>query len=680
VSRGAVKLELVRRGEPSASVERRLWPGLSRLFERPLPARGMDVLGERVSGVLRRLKLRRLDAERAERILSGAAALREIGERALGERITAARERVVLDRNHPGAIDAAYAVGVEAIRRELSLTLHPVQVLAGLAMAEGCCAELATGEGKTVSAILPGAIDAWGGRGVHVITVNDYLARRDAETCGPVYRRLGISVGVIQEGMKPAERREAYSRSITYAADKQVIFDHLRDRLHSPLDPSLARVLLDGLFGADPAEDHRADWTDHVVQRGLHAAIVDEADSVLIDEAVTPAIIGADAAGSGESGGAHYLTGAVIASGMVGGEHYHLDHRMRHVRLTDAGRALIAEHAAELPAFWAGPRRREELLVQALQAKELFVRGDDYVIKDGKVVIVDRSTGRILPGRQWQLGVHQAVEAKEGLAISHDRTTSSRVSYEQFFQRYRRLSGMTGTAMEVAGELWKSYRLPVVRIPTHRPVARVHAPDRYFALEREKFEAVAARVQELHRARRPVLVGTRSVIASERLGETLAARGISCQILNATREAEEAVIVRHAGEPGAVTVATNMAGRGTDIALGAGVRESGGLVVIATERHEESRVDRQLFGRSGRQGDPGLAEAFVSLEDGLIVLHGPKFLVALVRRASGARRELLCRVLWRAAQWSSGRKARVMRSQVLMSDAMTDMALHHRTR
>ena len=658
-------------------VSDRLWTGLSRGFDRPLPARGLDNLGERLVGAARRWSLRRLDHERAERILKDAAALAASGERALDSRIDEARERIMLRRDDPAAIDAAFAAGVEAIRRTLGLTLHPVQVLAGLVMSQGCCAELATGEGKTITAILPGALDAWCGRGVHIITVNDYLARRDAETCGPVFGRLGISVGIIQEGSTPDERRGAYSRSVTYAADKQVIFDHLRDRLLSPMDPSLTQALLDDLFGVLPGGDQRQDWTGRVVQRGLHAAIVDEADSVLIDEAVTPAIIGVDAAGAG---GEQYVTAAAIASELIAGEHYHLDHRMRHVRLTDQGREKLAERAHSLPAFWAGPRRREELMVQALQAKDLFTLGDDYVVKDGKVVIVDRSTGRILPGRQWQLGVHQAVEAKEGLALSDDRRTSSRVSYQQFFQRYRRLSGMTGTGMEVAEELWKSYHLPVVRVPTHKPVIRVHAPDRHFSTEREKFDAVVSRVDALHAQGRPVLVGTRSVVSSETLGAMLGARGIPCQILNATREAEEAAIVEHAGEPGAVTVATNMAGRGTDIRLGRGVVDNGGLVVIATERHEESRVDRQLFGRSGRQGDPGLAEAFVSLDDGLIVLHGPKLLIALVKRARGPWRKWLCRALWRTAQWSAGRKARVMRSQVLLSDAMTDMALHHRTR
>jgi preprotein translocase subunit SecA len=336
--------------------------------------------------------------------------------------------------------------------------------------------------------------------------------------------------------------------------------------------------------------------------------------------------------------------------------------------------------AARLPPFWSGPRRREEIVVVALTAKELYLKGDDYIVKDGQVVIVDRSTGRILPGRQWQMGIHQAVEAKEHVDTTSERRTTSRVSYQQFFQRYERLSGMTGTAMEVADELWTAYRLPVVRIPTHRPVIRTRAPDRYFETESQKFEAVADRVAELHRTGRPVLVGTRSVLSSERLGAMLSERGIQCNILNATREAEEAEIVARAGQRGAVTVATNMAGRGTDIKLGEGVCELGGLLVIATERHDESRVDRQLFGRAGRQGDPGAAEAFASLDDQLIANYGFGLLVGFVRRLVGPARTRLAGLLWKQAQWAAGKRHKTARAQVAAAESWMDAAFHHRSR
>lgn len=669
-------------GAAPASV-RRLWRPLAHPFVRERPAKGLDRVGERVIGAVRTRREARLDHARAREIEAEGRTLRSFGEAALNARAEEVAEMAGVGHAGPELVDAAFAVMYEVVRRELGLSLHHEQLVGALVMAAGCCAELATGEGKTVTAILPAALEAWSGRGVHVVTVNDYLARRDAETTRPAYQRLRLTVGVLQDSTPTDERRAAYQCSITYGADKQFIFDHLRDRLSAPLEPRLAGLLLDGLAGDSK---RNSAWTERVVQRELNCAIVDEADSVLIDEAVTPAIIGE----GGEKGAAgeaaegtpetHYHRAARIARDLTTGRDYQVDSRLRVVKLTEEGRSAVARAAGDLPPFWSGPRRREELVTQAVTAKELYVRGDDYIVKEGEVVIVDRSTGRVLPGRQWQLGVHQAVEAKEGLRVSEDRRTSARVSYQQFFQRYRRLAGMSGTAAEVAAELWSSYRLPVVRVPTHRPVIRVRETDRFFRRESEKFEAVAERVVEVNARGVPVLIGTRSVAASERLGAVLAARGVRCSILNATREAEEAEIIAGAGELGAVTVATNMAGRGTDIRLGKGVRELGGLMVIATERHDEARVDRQLFGRAGRQGDPGRAEAFVSLEDLLIAVHAPKLLRLACERMPRALLGLTARVTWAVAQWSAGRKASVLRSQVLQSDAWTDMALHHRSR
>ncbi len=674
-------------GDAAARPSDRLWPALAKPFVRAMPARGMDLAGERATGWrLRRRAARGLRA-RADAIIEAATALATDSERAFDEAIAGAREGVLLARNDAGAIDHAFAVAHAAVRRMIGLSLYPEQVMGALAMATGCCAEMATGEGKTLTAILPAALDGWTGRGVHVLTVNDYLARRDAQITSPAYARLGLSVGVLQDSTEPAHRRGAYDRDITYAADKQVIFDYLRDRLSSPLRPSLTGHLLDQVLADAPTApgDHRQRWSEQVAQRGLHAAIIDEADSILIDEAVTPAIIALavreDAPWAGEE---HYRIAAAIAEQFTAGDDYTVLERLRRVDLTDAGRERLDEAAGRLPPFWAGPRRREELLVQALSARALYRKGDDYIVRDGKVVIVDRSTGRVLEGRQWQLGVHQAVEAREGLEITQTRSTSSRTSYQRFFQRYRRLSGMTGTAWEVRHELWRDYRLPVVRIPTHRPVIRVHEPDAVFTTQEEKFSAVVARVAELHATGRPVLVGTRSVIASERLGEMLAGRGIACRILNATREAEEAEIVAQAGRAGAVTVATNMAGRGTDIILDARSRELGGLVVLATERHDESRVDRQLFGRAGRQGDPGLARAYVSLDDPLIVHYGLRPLVALYRSLppppSRPSRRPGAAALWWSSQHTAGRRAAMLRREVIRQDSWLELAMHHESR
>lgn len=651
-------------------------------------------------GVSRRLHARSLPWARAGQIQARAKTLQSLAERALDAAISDAREQFLLHPSDISAIDEAFAVGYEALRRELGLSLHPVQVLAAIAMNNGCCAELATGEGKTVTAILPAALAAWSGRGVHVITVNDYLARRDADTTRSVYKRLGLRVGVIQETTSNDERRDAYASDVTYSSDKQVIFDFLRDRLIAPLTPRLTPLLLDEVFqpslraggaGSMDAsarkilsslqeESTHAGWSHRVVQRGLYAAIVDEADSVLVDDAVTPAIISGEPETRESTNTAIFRLGAHVARELREAKDYTVDRELRRITLTDAGKNSLAKMAESFPHFWAGPRRREELAQQALAAKELYRLGDDYVVQEGKIQLVDRSTGRILPGRQWQLGMHQAVEAKEGIEITPERRTTSRSSYQSFFQRYRKLAGMTGTAKEVASELWRWYRLPVVRIPTNRPVARVHHPDRTFATMEQKFRAVAERTVELHQSGRPVLVGTRSVTDSERVAALLRERGVECSVLNATREAEEASIVARAGRAGAVTVSTNMAGRGTDIILDQEARKAGGLAVIATERHDEQRVDRQLFGRAGRQGDPGSAEAFVSLEDQLVQRAGPKFLRWLTAHASGKRREVLARILWRISQRIASGRWALMRAEAARAEAWLDTAMHGVTR
>jgi len=656
----------------------RLWDSLSRPFTREAPARGADLLGERIRArVARRKRPSRREWSEAESIMARARELSGHTERAFDAEVENLTAQMRL-REAPDARREGFAIAYEAVRRETGLSLHTEQVIGAILMAKGCCAEMATGEGKTITAVLPAALEGWKGRGVHVVTVNDYLARRDAQITSPVYNRLGLSVGFLQDESEAPERREAYAKSITYAADKQVIFDFLRDRLIAPVNPRLASLLLDQVErgSASPRVDH---WSGMVVQRGLHAAIVDEADSVLIDEAVTPAIIATKPPSeAAEEKTRHFRLAAEIALGLDRDRDYTVDTRLQRVDLTSAGRQRLADGAHDLPAFWAGPRRREELITRALSAQELHQRDDDYVVADGKVVIVDRSTGRMLDGRQWQLGVHQAVEAKESLQLSEENLTSARVSYQRFFQRYRRLAGMTGTGWEVADELWEYYRLPLVRVPTHRPVIRRKARDRVFTTETAKFEAVADHVAALQEKGRSVLVGTRSVASSERFGALLAQRGVGCRLLNANREAEEAEIIAEAGRSGMVTVATNMAGRGTDIIIDDRTRELGGLVVIATERHDEARVDRQLYGRSGRQGDPGLAEVFVALEDQLIQRHGLLPLRALCRAA--VLRPGVAPLLWALAQWSAGRRAAAMRKESAKADAWIDLAMHHHAR
>ena len=597
-------------------------------------------------------------------------ALRHHSDAAFSELVGETRTRLLL-RQADSQIDEAFAVTREAIRRELGLSLYPEQVIGGLIMAEGACAEMATGEGKTVTAILPTVLHGWSGRGVHVLTVNDYLASRDASITSPVYHRLRLSVGVVTDSTRREERRAAYDADITYAADKQIVFDYLRDRLEAPANASLTGSILRSLTGESDPE-----WMSKVVHRGFNAVIIDEADSVLVDEAVTPAIIAAEelSEGSGEDpSGIHHKIAAQIARDLVPEQDYTVDKKLKHVDLTDEGRERLISMTSKLPTFWTGPRRSEEIVRTALVAKEIQILGDDYIIREGKVEIVDRSTGRVLEGRQWQMGLHQAVEAKEGLDPTRARRTSTRISYARFFQQYRHIAGMSGTLREVSSELWRTYGLSVVRVPTHRPVIRKQKRDRVYATEDAKLQAVANRVQEVHQIGQPILVGTRSVLTSERLGTLLAERGVPCRILNAEREREEASIVELAGKVGAVTVATNMAGRGTDIKLDPQSHELGGLLVIGTERHSERRVDRQLFGRAGRQGDPGAAQMYISLEDQLILASGFPPLIWLARRFPV---HFTRAILWKQAQWLASKRAVSHRISTARSDAWHEMALH----
>lgn len=664
------------------AASQRLWHDLATPPHRPTPPKGLDLIGEWIHGRIHRARTTRDTRQQATRIAGAADDLRHHSDAALAQHaapiIDAARLRPL------EAVDDAFALLTEIIRRELGFSLHTEQIMGALAMASGASAEMATGEGKTVTAILPTALFAWQGRGVHVLTVNDYLATRDADIVAPCLKRVGLTVAAITNDTATNDRRAAYDADVTYAADKQIVFDFLRDRLKMPMQTSMTRSLISDLLAQheiEPNHDPKADWHSSVVQRGLFTAVIDEADSILIDEAVTPAIISADPTDDGgdpSDPARHHLVAAQLARQLEQGTDYTLDRRARHIALTDTGRTRIATLASAsggLPEFWAGTRRREELIKTSLTAKELMTLGDDYIITqddegERAVEIVDRSTGRVLKGRRWQLGLHQAVEAKEGITPSEARRTSSRIGYARFFQRYRHLCGMSGTLFEVRDELWRSYRLPVVRIPTHKPIARTQRNDRYYLDENAKLAAVAERVRTLHAKGQPVLVGTRSVLTSERLAQRLAAAGIQCRVLNAERESEEAEIVARAGKARAVTVATNMAGRGTDIKLDEEAKQLGGLVVIGTERHQERRVDRQLFGRAGRQGDPGHAEMHVAFDDDLIRLYGLTPLVSLATRFPAARP--FC---WSIAQRIASARARVTRGSVAQQESWYEFSL-----
>jgi len=610
---------------------------------------GLDVLWEAaaariVTAVPRQKKyLRRADA-----VLAQEQELAALTESELAERVDTVRSVFRRGRETAADVTRGFAIVREAAHRRIGLKAYRTQVAAALAMHDGCIAEVATGEGKTLIATLPATVLGWSGRGCHVITVNDYLAERDADLMRPVYAACGLTVAHVTGDLKPPDRKAAYAADVTYTTNKEAAADFLRDRLALGRVVGLTSTMLDhlengrGLGGGGAAG---------LVMRGLENVVVDEADSVLVDEAVTPLII------SGPSPNAQqvdaFIEAASLAPELTVRKHYTVDRQHRDLRLTPAGRRRVEELTEEMGGLWTGLRRAEELVVQALTAKELYVAGIQYVIKEGKVVIVDEATGRLMPDREWRDGLHQAVSAKEGVEVEPPKATLARVSFQRFFRMYRRLSGMTGTAWEERRELWQTYAAPTAQIPTHRPCVRTLAPDRVLPTEEAKWAAVADAVEASHATGQPVLVGTRSVGASETLSTLLNERNVPHAVLNAIRHEEEAEVVSQAGMKGRVTIATNMAGRGTDIKLGPGVKELGGLAVIATDRHDTRRVDRQLFGRAGRQGDPGSAATFLSLEDELIRQH--------------SRLGWLPWRFWRAQQRAQGR-ARAQRRGVLKQD------------
>ncbi len=515
------------------------------------------------------------------------------------------------------AIAQTFACLREVSGRALGKRHHDVQLVGAFAILSGMIAEMATGEGKTLTAGLAAAAVALAGTPVHVVTVNDYLASRDAEIIGPLYAALGLSVGVVVEGMQLAERQQAYAADIAYCTNKELAFDYLRDRMLLGQASGDLRLRLAGLARTDSR-------FAQLRLRGLHFALVDEADSVLVDEARTPLVISGSA--KTDLDGPTISRALEFAAELEPGRHYRVFPDERRVNLTPAGRERVAQLTAGLGKPWTARVMREELVRQALSALLLFHRDEHYILHEGKVQIVDPSTGRRSKDRSWSDGLHQMIEMKEGLELSDQRITIGRMTYQRFFRRYGRLAGMTGTASHVAGELWRVYRLPVATIPTHKPSRRVYRPDLVLPTAEEKWRCIVERVRELHGQGAPVLIGTSSVAASEEASARLTAAGLAHQVLNAAQDAEEAAIVARAGEVGRITVVTSMAGRGTDIPLGPGAADRGGLHVIMSERHEARRIDDQLAGRAGRQGEPGHIEAILSLEDTLLAKDGPPLL------------------------------------------------------
>ena len=503
----------------------------------------------------------------------------------------------------------AFALVRQAARLLLDKPHFDVQLMGGWLMLQGMVAEMDTGEGKTLTATLPAATAALAGWSVHIITVNDYLVQRDCALMRPIYAALGLSCAAVTSEMSHAERCLAYQCQIVYVSNKTVVFDYLRD--HIVLGPGATPIQLLLRRIARPAKQ-----SGGLLLHGLQFAIIDEVDSVLIDEARTPLIISAQS-GSGEE---EQLSRAALdlAQQLRLNSDYRVRRAERRVLLTEAGRAHLIDLCRARDGLWAIGLRREELALRALSALHLYQRDEHYLVRDGKVEVIDEFTGRVMPDRSWSQGLHQMIEVKEGCAVTTMRDTLASISYQRFFRRYIKLAGMTGTAREVRGELGSIYDLPVVRVPNHHRSRRVIRPAQVVPDHQQKWQRIIERVVALNQRGVPVLIGTRSVMQSEMAQRLLAQRGVAATVLNAKQDAHEAAIVAEAGQLAKITIATNMAGRGTDIMLSSVARELGGLHVILTERHEARRIDRQLAGRAARQGDPGSFEEILSLEDDLL--------------------------------------------------------------
>ncbi len=501
----------------------------------------------------------------------------------------------------------AFALIRELSHKILGLRHFNTQLAGGRVMLEGMIAEMETGEGKTLTATLAAGTVALAGIPVHVITVNDYLTQRDAEWTSTLYEAMGLTTGFVIHGMTPAERREAYSKDIVYCTNKELVFDYLKDLLTLENRRNSLSLHAEYLYGSDQR-------IKKLLLRGLHYAIVDEADSVLIDEARTPLIIsGQNEAGPDEQ--IFFRQAVDFAESLEVNTHYIIKKSEHLIKLTPSGEEKIREVSAKLGPLWRGKVRRTEIVRLALSAIHLFKKDEQYMVREGKVQIIDEFTGRVMADRSYEKGLHQLIEVKEGCEITKQSVVLARISYQKFFRRYLNLSGMTGTAKEVKKELLSVYGLSVVALPTYKKKKRKSLPDKVFRTQKQKWDAVADRIETLYKQGRPVLVGTHSVASSEETGRLLEKKGLTFRILNAKQDKEEADIIAEAGMEGKITIATNMAGRGVDIKLEEKVIALEGLHVIITERHDAGRIDRQLAGRCARMGDPGSFEAILSLED-----------------------------------------------------------------
>ncbi|HLA83604.1 MAG TPA: preprotein translocase subunit SecA [Thermoguttaceae bacterium] len=544
----------------------------------------------------------------------------ELSDHELRKRSLSVRYRARSGEPLARLLPEAYALVREAGRRKLNMRHFDVQMLGGIAMFNRSIVEMRTGEGKTLTATLPMYLYALDGKGCHLATVNDYLARRDAEWMRPIYEALGLSVGVIETQMSQNDRRKQYACDVVYGTAKEFGFDFLRDRL-------LLRRIREGqndLLGSMLGQGVRTKG-EKPVQREALFALVDEADSILIDEARTPLIISALPTEEEKMEVECYHWSAKMAAEFVEDEDYEYDHDKRKAELTRAGRQKVRVLPKPAALDTVGMVNIYQYVERAIMVAREYTLDRQYVVRDGEIVIVDEFTGRLGEGRKWREGIHQAVEAMQGVEVTVATGQAARITVQDFFLRYKKLAGMTGTGLSSRREMAKIYKCRVIAVPTNRPVIRKQLPCRVLGDDTRRWEAVVEEIAEIHAQNRPILIGTRSIDKSELISKMLVERGIEHQVLNAHRLAEEADIVAHAGMPGKVTVSTNMAGRGTDIKLGEGVEELGGLHVICTEMHDSQRIDLQLIGRCGRQGDPGTYRQYLAMDDDLLESGlGPK--------------------------------------------------------
>lgn len=527
-----------------------------------------------------------------EKINPQESALKKLSDSSLANKTNEFKARLAKGETLDDILPDAFAVIREASRRVLGMRQFDVQLIGGIILHRGNIAEMGTGEGKTLVATAPVYLNALEGKGAHVITVNDYLAKRDSEWMGQVYKFLGLSVGLIVHDLDFEQRKIAYNSDITYGTNNEFGFDYLRDNMVSSLD--------------------------QMVQRPLHYCLIDEVDSILIDEARTPLII----SGPGQKSTDNYYVMSKLVPQLKLGEDYTIDEKQKTVAPTEAGVSKMEKMLKVDNLYDTDNLELNHLFVQALRAQAMMERDRDYVVKDGEVVIVDEFTGRLMYGRRYSDGLHQAIEAKEGLQVQRESQTLATITFQNYFRMYDKLAGMTGTAKTEEQEFIKIYGLEVFQVPTNRPVQRKDLPDVIFKTKRGKYRAVVREIERRHATGQPMLIGTTSIEQSEQLSHMLKEADIVHNVLNAKYHELEAQIVAQAGQKGQVTIATNMAGRGTDIVLGEGVSELGGLAIIGTERHESRRIDNQLRGRAGRQGDPGSSQFFLSLEDDLLRIFG----------------------------------------------------------